>query len=86
MTDHHLLLPGAKTPVLISTDRRPHHWLRKVAIALGILAVLIGAADMLTRFSHTVFGNCAINMSFGPAISAIDPSAGQSAGGAAPCK
>ncbi len=86
MSDTHLLLPGAKTAVLIPSRQPSTHWFRKTVIVFGILAVLVGAADMLARFSHTVFGACATTMSFGPAISAIDPSALPAAGGGTPCK
>lgn len=86
MSDTHLLLPGAKTAVLVSSRAGSTHWVRKVAIGLGILAILIGAADLLARLSYKAFGACGAAVSFGPAISALDPKATQSAGGATPCK
>ncbi len=86
MADHHVLLPGAKVAVLVSPDSHPTHWVRNTAIALGVVAVLVGAADVVTRFSDTMLGSCGITSSFGPALSAVDPSVVASQGSGAPCR
>ncbi len=85
MANDHLLLPGAKTGIMV-TPPHSSHWLRKVVIALGVLAVLVGGADALSRFSQNMFGCNAGALSFAPAITLIDPSAVSKTGAEAPCK
>jgi hypothetical protein len=85
MAPDHLLLPGATSGILVSPKRGPH-WVRIVAISLGILTVLIGGADMFSRVSEKVLGCSAQNLTFGPAIGALDPSALSSAGATEPCE
>jgi hypothetical protein len=84
MAQDHLLLPRATAPTLVSV-RRPH-WVRRIVIVLGVLAVLIGGADMLARLSQRVLGCEANGTVFGPAIGAIDPGATGQAGAAEGCK
>lgn len=52
---------------------RKEQWLRFAAIALGILVVLIGAADVAARLSRTAFGEDAAFVAFGPAAAAPVP-------------
>jgi hypothetical protein len=76
MTDTHLLLPGAKTAILIPNNRMraKRHWSHMMIIGFGLLVILVGAADLLTRLSHKAFGECGAAVIFGPAISVLDTS------------
>jgi len=74
MSEKPLLLSSARSGVLADSPRHPSHWLRKVAIALGVLAVLIGAADVMARVSKSTFGDSASFMAFAPAAAIVDPS------------
>ena len=85
MHEHRLLLPTAKAGVLVPTSNPPSHWTRKVVLALGVLAILIGAADALSRASEKVFGCNAGVAVFAPAIVALDPSASPYSPPGAPC-
>jgi LPXTG-site transpeptidase (sortase) family protein len=73
MSEKPLLLSSAKTGVL-AESYRPSHWWRTIAIAFGVLAVLVGAADVMARISREAFGNNASFMAFAPAAALIDPS------------
>ncbi len=55
--------------------------LRLALTCIGIVVVLVGAADITTRLAHNVLGSSAGAMAFGPAISLVDPSV---MGGSAP--
>ncbi len=61
------LLSSAKSGVLISTPPSSH-WLRKAVIVLGVLAVVVGAADITARLSHAAFGDKSNLVAFAPAI------------------
>ncbi len=54
--------------------REPSHWLRKVIIALGFLAVVVGGADVSARLSKNMFGENASLVAFAPAMLLLDPS------------
>lgn len=86
MSDTHLLLPGAKTAVLVPSHPRKRHWSYRIIFIIGTVAILAGAADMVARFSYTVLGSCAARTSFGPAIDVIDPGLAQSPQAVLPCR
>lgn len=71
MSENRLLLSSAKAGVLVS-PRRPHP-LRKVAIALGLVAVLVGAFDMAGRASHLTLDERTSLLAFAPAAALGDP-------------
>jgi len=73
MSEKPLLLSSAKTGVIVD-NQQPSHWWRKIALALGVLAVLVGAADVMARISKDAFGNNAAFISFAPAAAIVDPS------------
>jgi LPXTG-site transpeptidase (sortase) family protein len=72
MPEKPLLLSPAKSGVLI--DARWQARLRTAAIIVGVLVVLIGAADLAARASRSVFGAQGLTLAFAPAIAGIDPS------------
>ena len=49
--------------------------MRKVIIALGVLAVLVGGADASTRLSKSLLGENASLVAFAPVITLVDPQA-----------
>ena len=73
MSEKPLLLSSAKSGVL-ADSYQPSHWWRKIALAFGVLAVLVGAADVMARVSQSAFGDKASFMAFAPAAAIIDPS------------
>jgi LPXTG-site transpeptidase (sortase) family protein len=78
MSEKHLLLPSAKTAVLV-VGKEPARWFRKLAVMLGVCAVIIGGADAAARISKDVFGEQASFMAFAPAALLADPSLGGAA-------
>ncbi|HVV38995.1 MAG TPA: class F sortase [Candidatus Paceibacterota bacterium] len=75
MSEKPLLLYSAKTGVLSdNTSTRPSHWWRTIALGLGVLAILVGAADVFARISRDAFGENASFMTFAPAAALVDPS------------
>ena len=72
MSAEPLLLSEARSGVLIPKKGR-EWWLRFGAILFGIGMVIIGAADVMSRFSEGVLGENAPCIAFGPAITALDP-------------
>lgn len=72
MSEKPLLLYSARSGVIVVPT--PSHWWRKGAIALGVLAVLIGGADVTSRLSRGVLGDKAIFVAFAPAAAIADPS------------
>jgi hypothetical protein len=67
------LLPSFSANNLITSGKTETHgrgW-RIASTAIGILVVLIGAADVSSRVAHAVFGNNASMYSFAPAVSLI---------------
>lgn len=74
MQEKHLLLPSAKTAILV-TPARPAHYVRMAAVGVGLLCVLVGAADMTSRLARSVAGvgdNSSL-VAFGPAIALQNP-------------
>lgn len=68
MSEKPLLLPSAKSAVLIDEPRpRYARLVRVAAISFGVLCVLIGAADLSTRAATLAFGDDAALAAFGPA-------------------
>ncbi len=70
MSEKPLLLPEAKTIVLVKR-RTLHSTLRAVFVVLGVLVVMYGAADVLSRAATLDFGIDANQIAFGPAITAL---------------
>lgn len=74
MSEKLLLLSGAKSGVLVSARRKRPHWLRRMAVVVGVLVILVGAADVVGRLSRSVSFDGGFT-AFAPAITLIDPSA-----------
>lgn len=69
-----LLLPSAKSGVLLEKPPRLFSpWWRKAVLVAGLIAVLIGAADVVTRFANNMFGEGAGFAAFAPAILLVEP-------------
>ncbi len=69
-----LLLPSAKSGVLIEGARKsPSPWWRRIAISIGVLAVLVGLADVTTRVANQLFGDDAAFFTFAPAALLFEP-------------
>ena len=73
MEGKHLLLSSAKVGVLVSPHHTRRPW-RLWVLALGTIAVLVGGADMASRFSQGVFGERALFTAFAPAAALGEPS------------
>ena len=83
MSEKYLLLFSAKSGVLVSQKPSSQYswpsffsgdllWLRTVAVVIGIIVVLVGAADIFLRITPSV-PNDAGFLAFAPAIVALDP-------------
>ena len=74
MSEKPLLLHSAKTAVLVERRDRPaHHYVRWGALLLGLLCVLVGAADITARLSEGVLGDRAAQVAFAPAAAIGNP-------------
>lgn len=74
MPENHLLLQSAKSGVLVvPAHERRAHYLRLAATAVGILCVLVGAADMTSRLVKSA-GPDAAFLAFAPAAAINRPS------------
>lgn len=68
MSERLLLLPESKSPVLASLWQGPYPRLRLLLVAIGLLVVLVGAADALSRFAEVTLGDDAARQIFAPAV------------------
>ncbi len=69
MQEKFLLLPSAKSAVLIDTNQpRYARPVRLVALGLGLVCILVGAADLSSRLARATFGEDANLLAFAPAI------------------
>ncbi|MSR70494.1 class F sortase [Candidatus Kaiserbacteria bacterium] len=70
MHEKHLLLPSAKTVVLVQrpSPRSGGRYLRYFVIGVGLLCVIAGAADVSSRFARATFGEDAAFVAFAPAV------------------
>lgn len=69
-----LLLPSAKSGVLIKAPPPAvSPWWRRIAIAVGVVAVLVGGADAFSRLAHSFMGDDAGFFSFAPAALIMEP-------------
>lgn len=69
-----LLLPSAKSGVILEVPPpKISPWWRRAAIAVGVLAVVVGAADAVSRVANNVLGEDAAFFSFAPAALLIEP-------------
>jgi LPXTG-site transpeptidase (sortase) family protein len=69
-----LLLPSAKSGVLVEKSSRPFSpWWRRTVLVFGLVAVLLGAADAVTRFANHFLGEDAAFNAFAPAVLLLDP-------------
>lgn len=67
------MLPSAKSGVLVEPSRRrTRSWWRYAALMVGMLAVLVGAADALSRIASAVGADMHV-LPFAPAILLVDP-------------
>ena len=48
-----------------------HKITRTVLLCVGVLVILVGASDMVTRLAHNVFPENAASVAFGPAITTL---------------
>ena len=71
----HLLLPSAKTAVLVPAAVSYAQYVRYAAIGVGIICVLVGAADVSARLARAAFGDRAALVAFAPAVTL--PAGGQ---------
>lgn len=72
MSEKPLLLYSANS---VNVTNSPHyHWLRIAAIVVGLFVVLVGAANVATRFAEATLGANASLDIFAPAIALTDPS------------
>jgi len=71
MPEKPLRLPSAKSGVLLPPPSSKTRWLQLILAAVGIMVVLVGAADAASRAAHAAFGDQASLIAFGPAA-AID--------------
>lgn len=73
MPEKPLLLPSAKSGVIVPHSHPRHvHYVRYAAIAVGILCVLVGLADLTTRLANSV-GDDAGFLAFAPAAALNTP-------------
>ena len=70
MPEKHLLLPSAKTAVLVPRTRT--HYARYAFLAIGLLSVLVGAADLATRAVEGLTPGAAFT-AFAPAAALGEP-------------
>ena len=73
MQEKPLLLPSAKTAVLVRPGEGYAHYMRMGAIGIGLLCVLVGAADVTARLATTVADGDAVLVAFGPAVVLQNP-------------
>ena len=66
MSEKLLLLSSAN-----HREPKHHRGLRIAATAIGVLVILIGAADVSSRIAHATFGSNASLMSFAPAVTLL---------------
>ena len=64
MSENPLLLPGSRAVVVHRTRRE--RFVRIAAVVLGIVAVLVGLADVSSRAFDSAFGGEAIQEAFAP--------------------
>ena len=68
MHEKHLLLPSAKSAVIVVTRPSRHaRYLRLAALAVGLLCILVGLADLSARAAQAL-GTDANRIAFGPAV------------------
>ena len=66
-----LLLPAAKSGVMVEIPHHVHHaWSKgKIALAVfGILLVLWGTLDLISRVPEPAWGSDALRRAFAPAV------------------
>jgi len=69
-----LLLPSAKSGVIVEAPPpKISPWWRRIAIVIGVLAVVVGAADALSRLAYNFLGDDAAFFTFAPAALLVEP-------------
>ncbi len=69
MQEKPLLLQSAKTAVLVvEPQSRYARYVRLFAVSVGLLCVLVGAADVTSRFAQATLGGDALKLAFAPAV------------------
>lgn len=84
MSEKLLLLPSAKSGRVLE-DHWSYPYLRIALIAIGLLVVLVGAVNVLSRAAHSMFGNTtspALTNAFLPAAALGSPQAVEAITGA----
>lgn len=77
MHEKHLLLPSAKSGIMVSSSSysRRSHPVRLLAVGVGLVCVLVGAADATSRLAKDVGGDNAAFLAFAPAAALNTPPA-----------
>src|SRR3990167_10137466 len=73
MPEKPLLLPSAKTAAWVRPAEGYAHYVRMGAIGIGVLCVLVGAADVTARLARSAAGDNAALVAFGPAAALQRP-------------
>jgi hypothetical protein len=63
-----LLLPSAKSAILVIDEPKPFSKFKGVLFVLGVLVVLAGGLDLLSRIPAASFGDDVLFQAFAPAI------------------
>ena len=74
MSEKRLLLPSAKSAVLVRERTRAHHYVRNTVVVIGVLCVLVGSADVASRFTKNL-GPDAAFLAFAPPAALSNPTA-----------
>lgn len=74
MSEKFLLLQSAKVGVLVHRTKRPvHHYMRWGVLLIGLLCILVGAADLTTRLAGNSLGTDAGFTAFAPLAALNNP-------------
>ncbi|KKW35556.1 MAG: Peptidase C60 sortase A and B [Candidatus Adlerbacteria bacterium GW2011_GWA1_54_10] len=90
MSERPLLLQSAKSGVIVKG--KSSAWIRRTAVAVGLVAVLVGFADVATRIARRAFGEEVNFFIFGSPASAVEsviapaPPAATAAGAIVPAR
>ncbi len=63
-----LLLPSAKLAVLVSGDERRNKLITRALFAFGVLAVVIGGLDLVSRVATMQVSDEVLQRAFAPAV------------------
>ncbi len=72
MSEKLLLLPDSKSIVWVHLMRGPYPYLRLGLVVVGLLVVLVGAADVMSRIANATFGDNSARQIFAPAVVLVE--------------